>query len=162
MNPRAFEITGTGIKQLVMISLWSDNYKTSNSLLPYTDSNLARTSVTNGYGGPVVEDLGLAFDTKPQSDTPAVVRDGVPFAWIAGNADSYVMAYPCVYGGGILGYQFDSASTGHLYWSPISAYLPHKVTGTTYTIQTYNNPRSFNLSGYTVSITNDPSKWTLA
>ena len=39
--------------------------------------------------------------------------------------------------------------TGTIYWVPLEFYLPHKVTGTTRTIQSYNNPRVYSGMGFT-------------
>ena len=39
--------------------------------------------------------------------------------------------------------------TGSLNWVPIEFYLPHKVTGTTRTIQSFNNPRVYSGMGFT-------------
>ena len=43
----------------------------------------------------------------------------------------------CEYHSGIV----VATDTEELWWSPIEAWLPHKVTGTTHTIQTFNNPK---------------------
>lgn len=49
--------------------------------------------------------------------------------------------------------------TEEMWWSPIEAWLPHKVTGTTYTIQTFNNPKKIHCDTKYMSVwfTNDGS-----
>lgn len=41
-----------------------------------------------------------------------------------------------------------------LKWTPLAYWLPHKVTGTTYTIQTYNNPKKISGGSITLNISN--------
>lgn len=43
---------------------------------------------------------------------------------------------------------------GKFRWSPLSCWLPHKVTGTTYTIQSYNNPKNISGGSITMKISN--------
>ena len=43
---------------------------------------------------------------------------------------------------------------GKIRWSPLSCWLPHKVTGTTYTIQAYNNPKNVSGGSITMKISN--------
>jgi hypothetical protein len=43
---------------------------------------------------------------------------------------------------------------GKFRWSPLSCWLPHKVTGTTYTIQAYNNPKNISGGSITMKISN--------
>ena len=43
---------------------------------------------------------------------------------------------------------------GKFRWSPLACWLPHKVTGTTHTIQSYNNPKSLSGGSITMKISN--------
>lgn len=43
---------------------------------------------------------------------------------------------------------------GKIRWSPLSCWLPHKVTGNTYTIQAYNNPKNISGGSITMKISN--------
>jgi len=43
---------------------------------------------------------------------------------------------------------------GKIRWTPLSCWLPHKVTGTTYTIQSYNNPKNISGGSITMKISN--------
>lgn len=42
---------------------------------------------------------------------------------------------------------------------PVENYLPHKIVGTTYTINSFNNPVQIGSRTYSLKITNDSSKW---
>lgn len=54
---------------------------------------------------------------------------------------------------GIIAYAPDSES-GKFRWSPLACWLPHKVTGTTYSIQAYNNPKVIFGGSITMKISN--------
>lgn len=152
---RIFSIDGTNTNQTILISMpWVT--KSSNS---YRAS--VSTSSRRGYNVIQVDDIGYFVDNK-SAEYRVNQRDGYGYYWWVTGGSSVCTASATVYGNGIIGYEFDSATTGHLYWAPLSTFLPHKVTGTTYTIQTFNNPRSFKFGGYSASITNDTSKWSLS
>ena len=44
-------------------------------------------------------------------------------------------------------------------WSDISCVLPHKMTGTTTTIQSWNNPKRLQNKEYSFTLTNDTTNW---
>jgi hypothetical protein len=50
----------------------------------------------------------------------------------------------------------------YTYMNPIELYLPHKIVGTTYTINSYNNPKRIGSKTYTFRVTNDTSKWEVS
>ena len=59
----------------------------------------------------------------------------------------------CEYHGGIV----TATVLGELWWSPIDTWLPHKVTGTTTTIQSYNNPKKItSTKAISLYFTNNP------
>lgn len=56
--------------------------------------------------------------------------------------------------------QYDTSSNNTIEMYPYQNFIPHKITGTTTTIQSYNNPKQLGGRTYSVSITNDTSKWS--
>lgn len=55
---------------------------------------------------------------------------------------------------------YDASSNNTIEMYPYQNFIPHKITGTTTTIQSYNNPKRLGGRTYSVSITNDTSKWS--
>ena len=53
-------------------------------------------------------------------------------------------------------------ASGPLYLHPIENFVAHKMTGTTTTIQSYNNPKKVGSKTYQFSITNDTSNWGIS
>ena len=100
-------------------------------------------------------DVGRVIDTwTPQKYIP---RYHFPYTeysgfyrgeWMIGLYKNYV-------------YMKQNAS-GPLYLHPIENFVAHKMTGTTTTIQSYNNPKKVGSKTYQFSITNDTSNWGIS
>lgn len=108
-----------------------------------------------GPGEGHVIDVGYLVNGHIQ-DTCAERQAG---AWDSRSADSSSGSI-YRYTGGICQWKNGIVWTwtdGEMHWSPIECWLPHKVTGTTRTIQSYNNPRSFTNKQFKIYVTNDTS-----
>ena len=71
------------------------------------------------------------------------------------------------YARGIMGFYkeyvyYISSSGSNIEMYPYQNYVAHKMVGTTYTIQSYNNPKRIGGRKYSFSVTNDTSKWNLS
>lgn len=69
------------------------------------------------------------------------------------------------YATGIIGFYKDYVyyiNSANIVLYPYQTYVAHKMVGTTYTIQSYNNPKRIGGRKYSFSVTNDTSKWNLS
>ena len=72
------------------------------------------------------------YISNPQGTTPLLAKAAITY-----------------FKGGIVAY-----APTTLKWSPLACWLPHKITGTTYTIQAYNNPKKISGGSLTLNISN--------
>lgn len=106
---------------------------------------------------PFIIDLGKVIDTRKQVDFLPIYR------YTELQKDSSYL-----YGIGVFKNQVyidveqknNEQKVAKLY--PIEYWLPHKISGETYTIQTWNNPKRVSFPRtHKFSVTNDLSKWTI-
>lgn len=107
---------------------------------------------------PFIIDLGKVIDTRKQVDFLPIYR----YTELQKDVYSYL------YGIGVFKNQVyidveqnkNEQKVAKLY--PIEYWLPHKISGETYTIQTWNNPKRVSFPRtHKFSVTNDLSKWTI-
>lgn len=107
---------------------------------------------------PFIIDLGKVIDTRKQVDFLPIYR----YTELQKDEYSYL------YGIGVFKNQVyidveqknNEQKVAKLY--PIEYWLPHKISGETYTIQTWNNPKRVSFPRtHKFSITNNLSKWTI-
>ena len=102
----------------------------------------------------IVTDLGYLFDRDPNIDStrlnecPRHSKTWNDYSVYTYNA----MAY---WNNGIIVFGTNGTCT----WCPLDWYLPHRVTGTTYTIQCYNNPKLLTNKHISVYLSNR-GPWT--
>lgn len=151
---------GTNQVQVLYSSAWPVTY--SNS---YYDSQPYRTA---GYSYDFnynryfkTFDMGLVLDgiggDQPGWRTNSFFESYVTINY--NNLGNY-FTQPGVYKDGLVGYEMSSDADhrdhGKLKWYPKEIFFPHKMTGTTHTITSYNNPKQLYAGGYTLTITNNP------
>ena len=107
---------------------------------------------------PFIIDLGKVIDTRKQVDFLPIYR------YTELQKDEYSYLYRI----GVFKNQVyidveqknNERKVAKLY--PIEYWLPHKISGETYTIQTWNNPKRVSFPRtHKFSVTNDLSKWTI-
>lgn len=115
---------------------------------------------TGGMNYKVVVDVGKVIDEwKSQSYIPVYnfpcTDSGTFYPYVSGGTGWTVGLYKKYI---FMKKQYNSP----LYLYPIESFVAHKMTGTTYTIQSYNNPKQVGSKTYEFNITNDTSKWDLS
>lgn len=119
-------------KHLLLLFSSGYNYSTSSS----------------GYMRAYVEDVGMYMDGVNTGYT-------YPTYHFPGRSDSANILVGFFKNGVIINNNSGSTYT----WTPIEYWLPHEITGTTTTIQSYNNPRKLYNKSYEFKLTNDTTKF---
>ena len=128
---------------------YAPGMRNMNTWLTPDNKHLISVGITPGSTTALngVFDFGYFLDTKEQVFYPYNQCGQLLYDSISSIGGS---GY---YKGGIVRHLGD---TGEIYWDPIAQYLPHKITGTTYTMQSYNNPRQYYLQdSVQMYLTND-------
>lgn len=93
-----------------------------------------------------VIDVGMLMDDAQSYRLPNQSTTWFPFQNAQFRHTENAIWY---YDDGIIQY-----SVGKIHWSPLAYWLPHKVTGSTYTIQSYNNPKRISGGSALMQLTN--------
>ena len=129
--------------------LWLTANKYQDQGLPYwANSSVPRYTSIN-Y---LVIDIGYLLDGNKISDIPEYQS-----GYYCGDASISYNSWHYAKSGGITYWHngiVTTDCTGLMIWYPLEGWLPHKVTGTTRTIQSYNNPRKISGKTFTYYLSN--------
>lgn len=100
-----------------------------------------------------VEDVGMYMDGANKEYTYPT------YHFIGGSNDSYGGTQDIIAGFFKNGVIINETNTSTYTWTPIEYWLPHEMTGTTTSIQSYNNPRELYGKAYEFKLTNDTAKF---
>lgn len=128
--------------------LWLTANKYKDQGVPYyNNSSVPRYASINYF----VIDMGYLLDGNTISDVPEAQA-----AYWCGETN-YNSGWHSAKSGGIAYWHngiVTTNSTGVMNWFPLEGWLAHKVTGTTRTIQSYNNPRRISGKTFTYYLSN--------
>lgn len=100
-----------------------------------------------------VVDLGLAID----GGLAYLPLYNLPYSsenYPSSSQDDFVTGCQFPYGDGIIFQQYPYSGSNRLMWIPIEQMVQHKMTGTTTTINSYNNPFRLTMKPFMMTITN--------
>lgn len=114
--------------------------------------HLLLTFQNSFYSGHNVVDIGYLIDNnKTETDNP-------PYRKYDTSVTNYKSYGYCVFWkNGIITYD-NNPDDRHMTWRPIEQFMRLKMTGTTRTIQAYNNPKRIGGKSWRIALTNDTSK----
>lgn len=121
----------------------------------FNDGKQLLLAFISDYNRVCVVDIGWVLDNGPVKFFPYYQYPSLDITKWSGGFTGFYKGYV---------YFCQLKSSGDktsINMQPYQLWIPHKMVGTTYTIQSYNNPKQIGGRKYTFSITNNTSKWSI-